>query len=128
GAQLESVVRTAMSEVSERVRAAAFLAERSSGSLQDALAEVDAIAAAGPTVGVAREWVGESEFGNTIQTFDVGAGSQLVVFVFLTGLTGALSLVQSRRLGVSRRMLATPTSALTIVSGEALGRFAVSLF
>ncbi len=128
GAQLESVVRTAMSEVSERVRAAAYLAERSSGSLQEALARVDAIAAAGPTVGVAREWVGESAFGDTVQTFDVGAGSQLVVFVFLTGLTSALSLVQSRRLGVSRRMLATPTSALSIVTGEALGRFGVSLF
>lgn len=128
GAQLEFVVRTAMSDVSERVRAASYLAGRSSISLDEALARVDAAAATGPTVGVMREWVGESMFGDTIQTFDVGAGSQLVVFVFLTGLTSAAALFQSRKFGVSRRMLATPTSALTVVLGEALGRFTVSLF
>lgn len=128
GAQLEFVARTAMSEVSERVRAASYLARRSSTSLEEALARVDEAAAGGTAVGVMRERVGESMFGGTVQTFDVGAGSQLVVFVFLTGLTSAAALFQSRKFGVSRRMLATPTSALTIVSGEALGRFVVSLF
>ena len=128
GAQLEFVVRTAMSEVAERVRAASYLAERSATSLEDALARVDEAAADGSAVGVMRERVGEGMFGDTVQTFDVGAGSQLVVFVFLTGLTSAAALFQSRKFGVSSRMLATPTSALTIVSGEALGRFVVSLF
>src|SRR5690606_15627291 len=120
GAQLEFVVRTAMSEVAERVRAASYLAERSATSLEDALARVDEAAADGSAVGVMRERVGEGMFGDTVQTFDVGAGSQLVVFVFLTGLTSPAALFQSRKFGVSRRMLATPTSALTIVSGEAL--------
>jgi ABC-type uncharacterized transport system permease subunit len=53
---------------------------------------------------------------------------QLILFVFLTSLTGAAQLILSRQLGVSRRMLATPTSVGTILLGEALGRFAVALF
>lgn len=57
--------------------------------------------------------------------FDLGASTQLVLFMFLTGLTGSAALIQSRQLGVSKRMLSTPTSVRTIVAGEALGRFAV---
>jgi energy-coupling factor transporter ATP-binding protein EcfA2 len=40
---------------------------------------------------------------------------------------GAASLIEARRLGVTRRLLATPTTAATILFGEALGRFAVAL-
>jgi ABC-2 type transport system permease protein len=59
--------------------------------------------------------------------FEMGSTSQLILFMFLTGLTGSAALIQSRRYGVTRRMLATPTGALTIVTGEAFGRFAVVL-
>lgn len=52
--------------------------------------------------------------------------SQLLLFVFVTSMTSAAALIETRRLGVSRRMLATPTGASTIVLGEALGRFGVA--
>jgi linearmycin/streptolysin S transport system permease protein len=53
--------------------------------------------------------------------------ANLVLFVFITSLAGAAGLIEARRLGVIRRMLATPTTASTILFGEALSRFAVAL-
>jgi ABC-2 type transport system permease protein len=40
---------------------------------------------------------------------------------------GALGLVQSRRLGISRRMLATPTTPWTVIAGEVFSRFVVGV-
>jgi ABC-2 type transport system permease protein len=41
-------------------------------------------------------------------------------------MTGSVALIESRRLGVSRRMLATPTSPATVIAGETLGRVLIS--
>ena len=49
-----------------------------------------------------------------------------MLFVFVNTVATAAALVESRGLGVSRRMLA-PTSTSTLLAGEALGRFAVAL-
>jgi len=46
--------------------------------------------------------------------------------VFITSLAGA-GLIEARRLGVTRRLVATPTTVATVLFGEALGRFAVAL-
>lgn len=59
--------------------------------------------------------------------FDLGASSQLFLFTFLTSLTGGVALIQSRQLGVARRMLSTPTSIGTIVAGQAGGRYLIAL-
>jgi linearmycin/streptolysin S transport system permease protein len=40
---------------------------------------------------------------------------------------GAAGLIEARRLGVTRRLLATPTTVTTILFGETLGRFAIAL-
>ena len=71
--------------------------------------------------------VGESPFEGVGGQFEIGATGQLVLFMFLTGLTGSAALIQSKRLGVTRRMLSTPTGPLTVVAGEGAGRFAVVL-
>lgn len=68
---------------------------------------------------------GESEFPQDLGQFDFGASGQLVLFMFLTGLTGSAALIQTRQLGVSRRMLSTPSGIGSIVVGEGLGRFVV---
>ncbi len=70
---------------------------------------------------------GESLFQGVGGQFEIGSTSQLILFMFLTGLTGSAAMIQSRRYGVTRRMLSTPTGAFTIVTGEAFGRFAVVL-
>jgi len=52
---------------------------------------------------------------------DSGAAQELVLFVFVTSLSASSMLIETRRLGVSRRMLASPTPLGTVVVGEALG-------
>lgn len=59
--------------------------------------------------------------------FDFGASGQLILFVFLSSLTGAVTLIQSRRLGLVARTLAAPVTARQLVAGQALGRFAIAL-
>jgi ABC-2 type transport system permease protein len=56
-----------------------------------------------------------------------GTRPNLVLFVFITSLAGAAALIEERRLGVTRRMLAAPTTATAILLGETLGRFLVAL-
>lgn len=51
----------------------------------------------------------------------------LLLMTFMNALTGASALIQSRRLGVSRRMISTPTSIRTIVMGEGFGRWGVGM-
>jgi ABC-2 type transport system permease protein len=60
--------------------------------------------------------------------FDVGASGQLLLFVFLTSLSGASTLIQARRLGVVARAMAGPVTAGQVVAGETLGRWAIALF
>ncbi len=71
--------------------------------------------------------VGKASVFRNYGRFTFGAQTQLLLFMFLTSMTAAGQLVQSRRLGVSRRMVSTPTSIATIVAGEALGRYLIAL-
>lgn len=79
------------------------------------------------TIEVDRSVAGESLFEGVGGQFDIGASSQLVLFMFLTGLSGSAALIQNRQLGVTTRMVGTPTSVRTIIAGEALGRFVITL-
>jgi ABC-2 type transport system permease protein len=73
------------------------------------------------------EDVGKRLFPTGIGMFSLGAQSQLVLFMFLTSLTAATQLILTRQLGVSKRMLSTPTSVGTILVGEMLGRLGVAM-
>lgn len=55
------------------------------------------------------------------------AAQELLLFVFLIGIVAASALIQSRQLGVTQRMLATPASTFQVVVGEALGRYAIAI-
>jgi len=122
------IVEAIVAEQSAVVRAARFAAARTGGQASVLLAEAAALQGTLPALEVEVVTVGESLFPDELRGFALGAQSQLVLFAFLTSLTGAAQLILSRQLGVSRRMLATPTSVGTILLGEALGRFAVALF
>lgn len=69
----------------------------------------------------------EREFEGLAQ-FDLGASGQLLLFVFITSLTGATTLIQARKLGVVRRVLAGPVTTTHVVAGQMLGRFAIAMF
>lgn len=69
----------------------------------------------------------EQQFSGMGQ-FDFGASGQLLLFTFLSSLTGAATLIQARRLGVVARTLAAPVSAFQLIAGQVLGRFAIAFF
>ncbi|WP_412538085.1 ABC transporter permease [Longispora sp. K20-0274] len=78
-------------------------------------------------VTVATSTVGKATFPTGLNPFALMAPSMLLMYIFLTSLTAALRMIEARRLGITRRMYATPTPVRTIVAGEALGRFAIAL-
>ena len=123
GPQLQAVIAVAVTRFGSEVTAARI----ASGDLATQLVAAQAIAETLPPISVVELSTGEPMFPASLGQFDLGASSQLILFMFLTGLTGSAALIQSRQLGVSRRMLSTPTSSRTIVTGETLGRFGVSL-
>jgi ABC-2 type transport system permease protein len=124
---IRSTVERAVSGQSELVRAARFAASLSGVSFDDALA--DARAANGQARGVAVTVESVASGGSSARNgFATGAQSQLVLFMFLTSLVGAAELVITRQLGISRRMLSTPTGPWTIIAGEGLGRVGLALF
>jgi ABC-2 type transport system permease protein len=53
--------------------------------------------------------------------------TQLALFIFLNGMLAGIPLVESRRLGVSRRMLSTPTGIGPHIVGVGLGRWFLGL-
>ena len=123
-------VRTAVSAVVARqaaeVKAARFAAEQAGVPFDTALARARALADGQEQVRVEATTIGGRE--DALPTgFNYTAPANLVLFVFITSLAGAAGLIEARRLGVIRRMLATPTTTATILFGEALSRFAVAL-
>jgi ABC-2 type transport system permease protein len=128
GAQLQATVQAVVGPQAARVRAARVAAEEGAGDYDTALERATALQGELPQVEARTTTVGDETFPATLGQFDLGASSQLVLFVFIVSLTGSAALIQSRQLGVTHRMLATPTSMRTILTGETLGRYGVALF
>ncbi|HEX9864441.1 MAG TPA: ABC transporter permease [Acidimicrobiia bacterium] len=127
GQQLQSVVAAAVARVMAPVGAAQFAQEKTTAGFDQALEAARSETASAPGLEVETTAVGEALFPATLGRFDLGASQQLSLFTFLTALAGSAALILSRKLGISRRMLSTPTSARTIVLGEAAGRWAVAM-
>jgi ABC-2 type transport system permease protein len=127
GQQVAAIVNSAVAEEAGRLRAARFTATETGQPLVDALTRVDSVAARLPAVTVHTSVLGAADFPADLGRFDVNASSELLLFVFLTSMTSSAALIETRRLGISRRMLATPTSARVVVAGEALGRLLVAV-
>lgn len=127
GTQLQSVINAAIAEVMTPVGAAQFAAGETGAPYEEALSTARRLAEQGTSIGVEVTAVGEALFPESMGQFDLGASSQLVLFVFLTAMTGSAALILSRQLGVTSRMLSTPTSVGTIIAGESLGRLGQAL-
>jgi ABC-2 type transport system permease protein len=122
--ELKATMSGVLDQQSVRIRAARFaITEGVAGSFDDALARADSVEAALPGIEVTTRTAGSATAG----TFDTGAAQELILFMFLTSLSASAMLIETRRLGVSTRMLASPTSVRTILVGEALGRYAIAL-
>ncbi len=127
GAILQTVVAEALNRSTVEVVAARFVVDQGLTDFGQAQQLVGQVAPAVAEITVTTRTVGDSLFPTTLGRFDLGASSQLILFMFVTALSGAAVLIQTRQLGLSRRMLATPTEVRTIVLGEGLGRFGVVL-
>lgn len=123
GQEAQLIVAAAVDRQAVVLRAARFAASEGVGSFDEALRTARAVDASFPRVEVR-----SSVAGSSVLSFNYGAAQELLLFVFLVSLSAASMLIESRRLGVSRRMLASPTGAATVVLGEGLGRFAIALF
>jgi ABC-2 type transport system permease protein len=121
-------VERAIASVEALVRAARFAAERTGMTFDAALEAARAAAAETPGVAVVVASAVSGDSPTIPGGFAIGAQSQLILFMFLTSLTGATELIVTRDLGISRRMFATPTRAGAIILGEGVGRLALALF
>lgn len=111
------------------LRAAQVAIDTSSASFDAAWPVARAAAAGGGPVDVRSLEAGAeilAEFEGLGQ-FDLVAAQQLVLFIFLTSLAGSAALLETRRLGMGRRMLSTPTAPGQVLTGLAVGRLAVGL-
>ncbi len=124
GQEGQLVVAAAVDRQAIALRAARFAVSEGVASFDQALAQAETVAPGVPKVTVRTSVAG----GNQASQFDYGAAQELVLFVFLISLAASGMLIESRRIGVSRRMLASPTPARTVILGETLGRFAIALF
>ncbi len=127
GAELKAIVDGVVADENARLRAAGFASSLGLVNFDGALSIADAQRGSAGGVAVSATSVGEPISFTQVGRFDLGAQAQLILFMFLTSLAGSAALIQSRTLGVSRRMVATPTPGRTILIGEALGRFGVAM-
>jgi ABC-2 type transport system permease protein len=125
--QVQQVLAAAIEQESNRLRAARFARAETGDDFDAALVRVDALTEKIALISVTVGTQGTATFPESLGRFDVSASSQMLLFVFLTALTSSAALIETRRLGVSRRMLATPTRPATVIAGEATGRLGVSV-
>jgi ABC-2 type transport system permease protein len=125
-APVRSAVAAVVARQAAEVKAARFAADEAGSPFDAALARARALAGGQERLAVEATTIGGRE--DALPTgFNYTAPANLVLFVFITSVAGAAGLIEARRLGVTRRLLATPTTATTILFGEFLGRFAVAM-
>lgn len=127
GPQLQSMVGAVIADVMRPVGAAQFASSETGASFDESLALAADLGPSVPGPAVDVSAVGESLFPADMGQFDLGAPSMTVMFVFLTAMAGSAALILTRKLGISQRMLATPTSIGSIVVGESLGRWGTAM-
>ncbi len=120
-------IQSVVSRQSTILRTARFAEQQGAGSFADAFAIAREAQVEMPPVEVIASAAGERFALADLGQFDIYAQNMLVLFIFLTTLQGATALVESRRLGVTRRMVSTPTAARTVLLGEGLSRFTIAL-
>ncbi len=125
--QLRTTVQSLAASQNRLVAAAQLLQHERGASFDQALVRAKAAAAITPRVELRLTAPDGGVYATTTGRFESCASSQLLLFIFLNSLNGAVWIIETRRLGIARRILSTPTSARTLVAGQLLGRLAVAL-
>jgi ABC-2 type transport system permease protein len=121
-----AAVNGAVADEGGRLSAAVFVAQQTGKPLAAAAADVDAFATTVPPAQVDVTTTGTVRQDDE-NAFTGAVTSQLTLFVFANGLFAAAALVETRRLGVSRRALSTPVGSGALLAGTAGSRFSLAL-
>ena len=126
GFEVQGFVQSVVSEENAAIRATRLVASETNLPEEEA---ARLVAAAGDAIARVEVTTVDAESAPFVDTNPLGfvAAQELVLFVFLMAMVAAAALIEVRRLGVTRRMLATPASTLEVVFGEAIGRYGIAL-
>lgn len=126
GFEIQSLVRSVIADYDATLRAGRLVGDQT--GLPASEAETRVAAAEGSLVPVEVTTV-DADGERYVDADAIGfvAAQELILFMFLIAMVAASALIQSRKLGVTQRMLATPASTVQVVAGEALGRYAVTV-
>jgi ABC-2 type transport system permease protein len=125
--QLRATIQSVAADQGRTLAAAQILQRRLGIPFAAARARAQTAAASTPRLAVGLTAPDGGAYTSAVGRFESGASTQLLLFVFLNSLNGAVWIIETRRLGIARRILATPTSAATLVGGQLLGRLAIAL-
>ncbi|MCB9412678.1 MAG: ABC transporter permease [Actinobacteria bacterium] len=126
GGAIASAIQSAAAQFAEQ-RNAVRVATNALGTSDPAVADAANTSAQQVIASTGETTVDETTLGALNESdrngFASAVPTQLTLFVFLNGLLAGMTLVESRRLGVSKRMLATPTGIGPHILGIGLGRW-----
>jgi ABC-2 type transport system permease protein len=126
GQQVSQIVQSGVTQESNEVVAANLVKRERGMSFSAGFARVQRVTKELPEVTVDTVEPSGKRFPKALTRFTAGAGSQLFLFVFIISLMNSAALIETRRLGIARRMLASPTTVRSVIFGEALGRFVLA--
>jgi ABC-2 type transport system permease protein len=124
-AAVSATVQGAVSDESVRLAAGRVTATHTDGPLADSLAAVDRVMPTQDAVVVHATPVGDQ--GRAVGAFDYTVPANMVLFVFVATIALGVGLAGDRRLGLVRRMLATPHRTGTILAGIGGAKLAFSV-
>lgn len=126
GFEMQSLVRSVVADQNTMIRAGRVVGEQTGLAPTQASERVTALSENLATVEVVTV---DTDGDGYVESDAVGfvAAQELILFMFLMSMVAASALIQSRQLGVTQRMLATPATTAQVIAGEGLGRFAVAV-
>ncbi|HUI03459.1 MAG TPA: ABC transporter permease [Acidimicrobiales bacterium] len=121
-----NAVASVVASQGSRLQAARFATSVQGGTLDQNLSRAASLEARVPVVAV--ETLQVDARSNTLpEGFSYSTPTMLVLFVFINTLTGAASIIETRRLGMYERMSVAPVRPRAIVAGEAMSLVTLSL-
>ncbi|MBC6445844.1 ABC transporter permease [Actinokineospora xionganensis] len=122
----QSAVSGAVATHAARVQAARFGVAHSGGTFDQQLATADTVRTMLPAIEVRSETV-DADSDYLPRGFGYSAPTMLVLFVFINSLAGGAAIIQARKLGIHRRVMAAPVRARDLVFGETLAYAVIGL-
>jgi ABC-2 type transport system permease protein len=126
-AVVQASVRAAVGDEAVRVAAARLYADAGGSGPGAARPAVDAVAEDTPPVRVVVATTGEDDGSDDVGIFGYVAPSNLVLFTFVNTVVAGTLVAVDRRLGITRRVLATPHGTGTILAGIGTSKLAFAL-